>query len=288
MSLSRIQIPCMVLVLLAGVATADDRGNQDPNFQQSPGVYLHGHQAVPQVPGRGSYRILEYGVPPVTENRNSRDQSADMLMRRIRSLNIAADNLREAGFPEEAERLQSKAAELERERRERMGSGGHEELRDELVALRNVIVQLRSEVSALRREIEHLERHRPAVIPQPAIPQPYLPQLPGILPGVPGTQVPMRKAPRVDPSFGVNAPDAQSGVKNGPQIRPRIPLEQLDQPVPSMIDPRVIEQASPAESSEAADSDSAPKVELKFEQTETPQKTLKKSLPETQKKTPGK
>src|SRR5690606_34780686 len=108
-------------------------------------------QSVPQIPGRGSYRILEYGVPPLADNRNSREQSADMLVRRIRSLNIAADNLREAGFQEEAERLQSKAEELERERRQRMGAGGHEELREEIVALRNVIVQLRNEVAALRR-----------------------------------------------------------------------------------------------------------------------------------------
>lgn len=286
MSLSRIQIPCMVLVLLAGVAAADDRGNQDPNFQQSPGGHLHGYQAVPQVPGRGNFRILESGVPIVLESRNPREQPAELLERRIHSLNVAAENLREAGFQEEAERLQAKAADLDRERIRRMGSGGDGEIRNELVALRNVIVQLRSEVSALRRQIEMLEQRREP--PRPvAIPQPYhhFPQSPDGS----GQKVPSNALHGFTTPFELQ-PKIQSGPQSVPQIRPRVPLEQLDQPVPTLIAPLNSrgQQTPDADSSGSRLLDGDPKVELKFEQTETPQKTLKKSSPETQKKTPGK
>ncbi|WP_437190924.1 hypothetical protein [Planctomicrobium sp. SH527] len=281
MTKNQIQIPCLILVLLTGAASADDRGPQDLNFQQSPNPYLHGSPGVPQVPGRGNFRILESGFPIVLESRNPREQPAELLERRIHSLNVAAENLREAGFQEEAERLQAKAADLDRERIRRMGAGGNEEIRNELVALRNVIVQLRSEVSALRRQIEMLEQRREP--PRPvAIPQPYhhFPQSPVGS----GQKEPSNALHGFTHPFGV--PPA---VQSVPQIRPRVPLELLDQPVPMMIAPLNSGQATQdADPSETPTLDSDPKVELKFEQTETTKKSLEKTLPKTPKKTPGK
>ncbi len=130
----------------AGLALADEKPGEPVRGERAPES-----RARPETPERGR------PAPPAEgrgENRGRPDHPEE-IERRVRHLHAAAENLEQAGFPDEARAYHERAEHLARESRREApprGAGGPgeqiEHLRREVAELREIVEDLRRQVRA--------------------------------------------------------------------------------------------------------------------------------------------
>lgn len=134
----------LVAVLIwAGLALADEKPAEPVRGERAPES-----RARPETPERGR------PAPPAEdrgENRGRLDQ-AEEIERRVRHLHSAAENLEQAGFPDEARAYHERAERLARELRRGAPPRGGDGPGEQIEQLRREVAELREIVEDLRRQ----------------------------------------------------------------------------------------------------------------------------------------